>query len=110
MSEIAEPNDFVVWVVQDFEELYNSGGIEEGLRNVIWLRGFSGISCRSIVWINHDNPIYNISFLEQQYRSKEDIVEKMGYLDYLKNKFDVYCDEASISAIAKGIINVKERA
>lgn len=110
LSEIVETNDFVVWVVQDFEELYNSGGIEEGLRNMLWLREFSEITCRSIVWINHDNPIYNISFLEQQYDPKEEITERLSYLDYLRNRFKTYCDEDAIGAIAKGIMNVKVRA
>ena len=107
LSEIVEPNDFVVWVVQDFEELSNSGGIEEGLRNMLWLREFSEICCRSIVWINHDNPIYNISFIEQQYNPKNEIAEQQEYLDYLRMNYPVYCDEFSIGLIAKSIMKVR---
>ena len=107
LPKIVEPNDFVVWVVQDFEELCNSGGIEEGLRNMLWLRDFSGISSRSIVWINHDNPIFNISFLEQQYSPKVEIAEQQEYLDYLRNKYPIYCDEYSVGLIAKSIMKVR---
>ncbi len=107
LSEIVEPNDYVVWVVQDFEELFNSGGTEEGLRNMLWLREFSEICSRSIVWINHDNPIFNISFLEQQYRPKIEIAEQQEYLDYLRNNYPAYCDEFSIGLIAKSIMKVR---
>ncbi len=107
LSEIVEPNDYVVWVVQDFEELFNSGGTEEGLRNMLWLREFSEICSRSIVWINHDSPIFNISFLEQQYRPKIEIAEQQEYLDYLRNNYPAYCDEFSIGLIAKSIMKVR---
>ncbi len=107
LSEIVKPNDYVVWVVQDFEELFNSDSTDEGLRNMLWLNEFSEISSRSIVWINHDNPIFNISFLEQQFSPKIEIAKQQEYLDYLRNNYSTYCDEFSIRLIAKSIMKVR---
>ena len=107
LTNVVEPNDYVIWVVQDFDELLNSGSVEEGLRNMLWLEEFSGIGGRgSIVWINHDTPVYNISFLEQQMFPKTSVTEKQDFLDQLKKKFGIFCDEFSMGVIAKNILEV----
>lgn len=107
LAEIVEPNDFVVWVIQDFDELLNSYGVDEALRNMLWLREFSEIESKSIIWISHSNPVYNLAFLEHQYSPKESISEQQKYISYLRNNFSVYCDEITIQIIAREMMKVR---
>ena len=101
LMKAVEPNDYVIWVVQDFEELLNSDSVVDGLRDMLWLKEFSGIESKSIVWISHDNPVYNIAFLEQQFYPSQDIAEETTILKELKDSFPTYCDEEIIGNIAK---------
>jgi len=107
LAEIVEPADFVVWVVQDFDELINSYGVEEALRNMLWLREFSEIESKSVIWISHSNPIYNLSFLEHQYSPKKTSLEQTNYIDFIRKNYSVYCDEMSIGIIAREILKVR---
>ena len=101
LTNAVEPNDYVIWVVQDFEELLNSDSVVDGLRDMLWLKEFSGIESKSIVWISHDNPVYNIAFLEQQFYPSQDIAEEQTILRELKESFPTYCDEEIIGNVAK---------
>lgn len=101
LQKVVEPNDYVIWVVQDFEELLNSNTVADGLQDMLWLEDFSGIDAKSVVWISHDNPAYNIAFLEHQFYPKQDIAEEQALLRDLDDAFSIYCDEETKGTIAK---------
>lgn len=61
-------DDYVVWVVEDFQQLINGYNFVEGLTQMCELTNFASIPCNNIVYILHKNPVYNLTFLELQKR------------------------------------------
>lgn len=107
LADIVEPNDYVVWVVQDFDELLNSDCVDEGLRNMVWLKKTFDFDQRSLIWISNSNPIYNIAFLKWQFQEDKSFNEQQNFIEDLKNTYKTLCDESSISTIAKCILKVR---
>lgn len=66
LGDYLDKNDFVVWVVQDFQELMVSGCTSEGLTRMGELSHQTSISCWSMIYILHENPLYNLAFLKYQ--------------------------------------------
>lgn len=107
LADIVEPNDYVVWVVQDFDELLNSDCVDEGLRNMVWLKKTFEFNQRSLIWISNSNPIYNIAFLKWQFQEDKSFNEQQIFIEELKNTYKTFCDEITISTIAKCILKVR---
>lgn len=66
LGDHLDKNDFVVWVVQDFQELMVGGHTAEGLTQMGELARQTSIPCRSMIYILHENPLYNLVFLNYQ--------------------------------------------
>ncbi len=107
LNKFINDDDFVIWVVQDFQELMiNQNNVKEGLRNMLGLKEQVGINCESIVWLIHENPIYNFAFLEAQKQKIRTINEENSFVGNLKNKYEVYCDENVIKNISNIIRSI----
>lgn len=105
LNKTLTKSDYVVWVVQDFQELLNGGQAVEGLREMRTLADETEIPCRSIIFIRHENPLYGWAFLELQMDPGlaknphfliRDIQEK--YFDYKEESL-----EQTISGILKNV-------
>ena len=66
LGDHLDQKDFVVWVVQDFQELMVGGHTAEGLTQMGELARQISIPCRSMIYILHENPLYNLVFLNYQ--------------------------------------------
>lgn len=67
LKESLSKRDYVVWVVQDFQEILNSDRAAEALSQMAELTDVTQIPCESTIYIMHNNPIYNIAFLKSQF-------------------------------------------
>lgn len=85
-------NDIVIWIVQDFQELLNSGCAAEGLTRMGELSRALEIPCKSTIWLLHDNPIYNLAFLKFQFNDeyRQNLHE---LIRELQTKYRVYTSE-----------------
>ena len=61
LHSVLNKHDYVVWVVQDFQELLTGDRAVEGLSQMTELSGVLQIPCRSSIFIMHQNPIYNLA-------------------------------------------------
>lgn len=106
ISSFLNQEDFLVWVVQDFQEIINSESVSEALSNMTILNKQIGINDNSKIYLVHVNPIYNIVFLEHQYHSSVTIKEENEMINQLMQKYSVYCNENTIKTIGEMIRRV----
>lgn len=92
-------DDFVFWVLQDAQELINSDNLVEGLRCMLELKKNREYRFKSIIWLIHPNPVYNIVFLEHQYQALNLLRDDNVFLRQIKERYGVYCDDAVMEAI-----------
>lgn len=89
LNSILTKQDYVVWVVQDFQELLTGDRAAEGLTQMAELSGVTQIPCKSSIYIMHENPIYNLTFLKHQFdRSLRLAPHKL--IDDLQTSYGVY--------------------
>lgn len=89
LNSILTKQDYVVWVVQDFQELLTGDRAVEGLTQMSELSGVTKIPCKSSIYIMHENPIYNLTFLKHQFdRSLRLTPHKL--IDDLQSSYEVY--------------------
>ena len=85
-------NDAVVWVVQDFQELLNGECAAEGLNRMGELSERLELPCKSVIYLLHQNPIYNLAFLKFQFN--RDCRQALhGLIRELQTKYEVYTSE-----------------
>lgn len=106
LKNVVVPDDYIMWIVQDFQEIINGGNVKEALQKVMDFADNYLNNIRNIVWIVHDNPIYNISFLMYQGNGGlKSIKEENEFLSSIKKKYPEYCNDYVISNIGKMIRN-----
>lgn len=89
LNAVLTKQDYVVWVVQDFQELLTGDRAVEGLTQMAELSGVTKIPCKSSIYIMHENPIYNLTFLKHQFdRSLRLTPHKL--IDDLQTSYGVY--------------------
>lgn len=66
LGDYLDKSDFAVWVVQDLQELMVGGHTSEGLTQMGEFTHQTSIPCRSMIYILHENPLYNLAFLKYQ--------------------------------------------
>ncbi len=66
LEESLNGGDFVVWVVQDLQELMAGGRGAEGLSQMGELHFQAPVPCPSMIYLLHRNPLYNLAFLKYQ--------------------------------------------
>lgn len=99
-------DDFVFWVLQDAEELINGDNLVEGLKCMLELKKNPEYRFKSIIWLIHNNPVYNIVFLEHQYQASNLLRDDNLFLRQIKEKYGVYCDDTVMEAINEMIKRV----
>ncbi|MBD5133064.1 MAG: hypothetical protein HDT38_01115 [Clostridiales bacterium] len=92
LSDCLNKSDFVVWVVQDFQELMVGSRTSEGLTQMGELTLQVPVPCRSMIYIIHENPLYNLAFLKYQMdpllrRTPERLIYE------IQNTYQVYTSE-----------------
>jgi len=77
--------DKVFFVVQDFDSLINSGGIFEMKANLReYYRDFEITDKKGFIFINDDNPVYNLAFVQDQLEPCDTISKEQELLKQLK--------------------------
>lgn len=103
LHSILDKHDYVVWVIQDFQELLTGDRAVEGLSQMTELSGVLQIPCRSSIFIMHQNPIYNLAFLKLQFdRSLRYAPHKL--IDELQANFGVYLTPSVLDTLGE-IVN-----
>lgn len=86
-------DDFLAFVIQDFTELINGNGISEGVRNMMLISSELDIQHSSLIFINHENPIYNLAIIEAQRNPSRIIKEETEMLGKIRKCFSYLRNE-----------------
>ncbi|GKU31298.1 hypothetical protein CFB3_34050 [Clostridium folliculivorans] len=92
--------DFLVFVIQDFTEIINGGGIPEAIGNMMLLTKNLNIQHPSMIFINHENPIYNLAIIEAQSGQNNIMIEETEILKKIQGNFSYLRDEVIDKQIA----------
>ncbi len=107
LAEVIRSDDYIVWVVQDFAELLTGDNLVEGLQSMLTFVKEQSQLCDGCIWLSHDNPIYNLIFLEHQ---MEPIVTKEKEQEIFRvcnSKYASYMDGQVVGNIIRIIKDVK---
>ena len=97
--------DYVIWVVQDFQELLNGGHASEGLDEMGTLAERTGIPCESMIYVRHENPLYSWALLELQ---KDPGLAKNPHflIQDIQKKYPVYTEASLEKTMARLLTTV----
>lgn len=98
-------DDFLVFVIQDFIEIINGGGVIESIQNMTSICESLNVNHDSIIMINHSNPIYNLAIIEAQITPPKIVKEETELLKKLQKAFRYLRNETidnTISNIIRG--------
>jgi len=85
LKDNLKSGDKVFFVVQDFDSLINSGGILEMKANLReYYRDFEITDKKGFIFINDDNPVYNLAFVQDQLEPCDTISKEQELLKQLK--------------------------
>lgn len=107
IESVVTEDDYIVWVVQDFGELLTGDNLVEGLQNMLQLVEEYTQLCGGCIWISHDNPIYNLVFLEHQMDPITTSQKEQEILRVCNNKYASFLDKQVIENIMRIIKDVK---
>lgn len=100
LSEALSKQDYVVWVVQDFQELLTCDQAAECLSQMRELPNVLKIPCKSSIYLLHENPLYNIASLKFQFdRSYQLAPHRL--MDELQTTYRVYSSPKVEKALGK---------
>lgn len=106
VERIVRDVDYIVWVVQDFGELLAGDNIVEGLRSMETFVKDKDALCDSCIWLSHENPIYNLVFLEHQMNPVDTPEKESSLLKECREKYASYINEQVIEYIIAIVRNV----
>lgn len=105
LNKLLSKDDYIVWVVQDFQELLNGGRAAEGLMQMGELSDNTKIPCESSIYILHENPVYNMVFLEYQFNpAVKQTPHKI--INEIQTDFNVYSSEEIESILGRMLRNI----
>ncbi|SNS70148.1 Dynamin family protein [Anaerovirgula multivorans] len=93
-------DDVLIFVAQDFNELINGNVVSEGLREMILLKNEFNIDNKVSYMINHENPVYNMVFVENQIIPCLTIIEETETLKAIQKKFSMFWSPKVSDAIS----------
>ena len=79
--------DFLGFVIQDFEEIINGNATKECIQNMMNISKELDILHYSFVLINSENPIYNLTLIEAQINKPKIEIEEIELLKSLQKEF-----------------------
>ncbi len=82
--------DLLIFVVQDFNELINGNVVAEGLREMKLLTKEFSFENEVGFMINHENPIYNMVFVDNQFHPCRTITEETETLWAIQTQFSMF--------------------
>jgi len=105
MERMTGSGDLVFWVVQDLDEmlLLEGARLKERLYCLKELSKMGQEGLTSLVWLMHDNPVYNLGFLEYQMSRVATIKDESDLLSGLFDRFGGLCDGTVLSNIGRMI-------
>ncbi len=83
-------DDLLVFVVQDFNELINGNVVAEGIREMKLLNQEFRLDNKIGYMINHENPIYNMVFVDSQFYPCRNITEETETLRTVQSQFSMF--------------------
>lgn len=104
-------DDFLAFVIQDFIELINGGGVIEAIQDMMLITQHLKIDHKACILINHHNPIYNLTIIETQINPTSIEKEETEILNKIQRAFRYLRDESidnNLSDIIRGT-SKKER-
>lgn len=104
LKENIRAGNRIFFVVQDFDGLINSDGIQEMNANLVeYYKEFGIRDQKGLLLINDDNPIYNLAYIQKQLNPCETIAEEQDLLKELQNRF-AYLFDSKVSAVVADLI------
>lgn len=104
LKENIRAGNRIFFVVQDFDSLVNSDGIQEMSANLVeYYEEFGIRDQKGFLLINDDNPIYNLAYIQKQLSPCETIAEEQDLLKELQNRF-AYLFDSKVSAAVADLI------
>lgn len=82
--------DLLIFVIQDFNELINGSVVAEGIREMKLLKQEFRLGNEVGFMINHENPIYNMVFVDSQFHPCQTITEETETLRLIQNQFSMF--------------------
>lgn len=107
LDTVVTSDDYIVWVVQDFEELLTGDNLVEGLQSMLVFVQEQSELCKGCIWLSHDNPIYNLIFLEHQMEPVVTAAREQEILRVCNNKYASFLDKQVVENIMRIIKDVK---
>lgn len=109
LKDNVKTNDRIFFVVQDFDSLITSSGVQEMKANIYEYYDEFGINRqKGIVLINDDNPVYNIAFTQSQLEPCSSIADEQALLMHLQNRFK-FLFNSKVSNIVAELIRVERK-
>ena len=102
-------SDLLVFVIQDFIEIINGGGVIESIQNMTLMAESLNVNHESVIMINHSNPIYNLTIVEAQTNPPKIVKEETELLKNIQKSFRYLRDENTDNIIANIIRGTRER-
>lgn len=99
--------DLLIFVVQDFNELINGNVVAEGIREMKLLKQEFSLDNEVGYMINHENPIYNMVFVDSQFYPCRTITEETETLKVVQTQFSMFLSPKVADTIGDIIRNNK---
>lgn len=100
--------DFLAFVIQDFNELVYGGGVNESINSMMTISKTLNISHKSMILINNENPIYNLALVEAQLKNPTIQSDETKLLKRLQESFR-YLRNEDVDKILADIIRATSK-
>lgn len=102
-------SDFLIFVIQDFIEIINGGGVIESIQNMTSIAESLNVNHESVIMINHSNPVYNLTIVETQINPPKIVREETALLKKVQKSFRYLRDENIDNIIANIIRGARKK-
>lgn len=100
--------DFLAFVIQDFNELVYGGGVNESINSMMTISKTLNIAYKSTILINNENPIYNLALVEAQLKNLTIQSDETRLLKKLQESFR-YLRNEEVDKILADIIRATNK-
>ncbi|WP_028330991.1 dynamin family protein [Brachyspira alvinipulli] len=102
-------SNFLFLVIEDFEQLINSNSFTEMLSSILdFKEEIEKITnCKSIIIINSENPIYNLSFIEHQLKPCKNLQDEIKLIGEIEKEYSIFLDK-NVSDNIANILRIRK--